>query len=172
MIEEWKDIVGYEGLYQISNLGRIKSLPKQLKNKFGLFISKEKILKPSISSSGYLTVKLCSHTGKKPKQVHQLVCESFLNHKPCGMSLVIDHINNIKTNNELGNLRVVTNRFNTYRTQGSYTSIYKGVSYIKNKKLWKAQIRLRGKVITIGYFKKEIDAKKAYESKLDEIIKP
>ena len=83
--------------------------------------------------------------------------------------MVIDHIDNNKQNNNVENLRIVTNRFNCYRNQGKYTSLFKGVSYVKRKKIWKAQIRINTKVVTIGYFKSEQDAKIAYENKLKTI---
>ena len=49
LVEEWKDIPGYEGYYQISNLGRVKSVPRIIKNNAGYYISKEKILKVIVS---------------------------------------------------------------------------------------------------------------------------
>lgn len=169
MIEQWKDIPDYEGLYQVSNNGDVKSLSREMKNRFNSFVSKEKVLKKGLSSSGYFTVVLSKNNCKKTIQVHQLIAISFLNHTPNGMKMVIDHIDNNKQNNNVENLRIVTNRFNCYRNQGKYTSLFKGISYVKRKKIWKAQIRINTKVVTIGYFKSEQDAKIAYENKLKTI---
>lgn len=65
MNEIWKDIIGYEGLYQVSNYGRVKSLIGRYKN--------VSILKPGLSKSGYLLVVLCKNKIRKNFLVHQLV---------------------------------------------------------------------------------------------------
>ena len=68
--EIWKDIPNYEGLYQASNLGRIRSLPRQTNNQFG---KKERILKPRISHNGYYRVELWKQSIRKKYFVHRLV---------------------------------------------------------------------------------------------------
>ena len=93
--EIWKDIVGHEGRYQVSNKGRVKSL------KFG----KERIMKQSLNSAGYPILNLCKEGKRKTFQVHQVVAIAFLNHVPDGNKLVVDHRNNDKINNSLSNLR-------------------------------------------------------------------
>ena len=103
MEEAWKDIEGYEGLYQISNLGNVKSLNY---NK----TKKEKILKPFINSDGYLLVKLCKNKTIKCLSVHSLVAKSFIenpNNYPC-----INHKDECKTNNVVSNLEWCTNKYN------------------------------------------------------------
>ena len=104
MINEiWIDIVGYEQLYQISNLGRVKSLNY---NKTG----KEKILKLCKNNSGYLLVNLSKNSETKKYTVHRLVAEAFIdnpNNLPC-----IDHINCEKSANSVENLRWVTHKEN------------------------------------------------------------
>jgi hypothetical protein len=156
MNEIWKDVIGYEGIYQVSSLGRVKSL------KF----DKEKILKPSLNSRGYKHVSLSSNNNKRTKKVHVLVSETFLNHKTCGMLLVIDHINDNPLDNRLENLQIVTTRFNTCKTQGKYSSQYKGVSWCKRDKVWKSSIRINGILVHLGRFKNEYDAHIAYQNKL------
>lgn len=64
--EIWKDIPNYEGLYQISNYGRIKSLSKKIKNKNGYKITKDKIMKNILANNGYFEISL--HKNKKTKQ--------------------------------------------------------------------------------------------------------
>ena len=154
MEEIYKDIPGYKGMYQVSNLGNVKSFRK----------SKERILKPSIGDKGYYVVTLFNK-----RRIHQQVAEAFLNHTPCGMKLVIDHINNDKLDNRVENLQVVTQRFNTSKTEGKGTSKYKGVSWYKKYNKWIAQITIDRKRINLGYFNCELAASLAYQNKLKTI---
>lgn len=172
MEEIWKDIPDYEGLYQVSNLGRVKSLPKEWVAGYGA-INKHngKILKLQVDKDGYNLVKLHKNNIGKTKKVHQLVAISFLNHKPCGLKLVIDHINDNPSDNRVENLQIVTQRFNAHKTQGKYSSKYKGVHWDKNRNKWNAQIKISNKKVFIGRYEKEEDAHKAYQKALNNLIK-
>ena len=102
MIEIWKDIKNYEGLYQISNLGRVKSLKRQMKNRK----CEETIKSPSITNKGYYRLALCKNGDKKYFHIHRLVAETFLpniDNKP-----TVDHINRNKLDNCINNLRWAT----------------------------------------------------------------
>ena len=91
MIEIWKDIEGYEGLYQVSNMGRVKSLNNN-------FSRKEKILKCH-KINGYLRIDLHKNGGSKNFKVHRLVAEAFLpnpDNKPH-----INHINTVRDDNRV-----------------------------------------------------------------------
>ena len=156
IMEIWKDVKGYEGTYKVSSLGRVKSL------KF----NKERVLKLAVSNVEYQVVTLCSNSNIKTFTVHQLVAVAFLNHKPCGMKKVIDHINDVKTDNRVENLQIVTQRFNNRKTQGSYSSQYKGVSWYKPLKKWLSHINLNGKTKHLGYFTSELEASQAYQTAL------
>lgn len=156
-----KDIPGYEGIYQVSNIGNVFS------TKFSKVIK----LKTSIGSRGYLNATLCKNGLKKYFSVHKLVAMAFLNHVPCGYKLVIDHIDDNKLNNNVSNLQIVTPRENAYKTQGNYSSKYKGVSWHKSSERWSARIRINGKIIHIGSFKSEEEASEAYKQKLNQITK-
>ena len=104
MEEIWKDVIDYQGIYQVSNLGRIKGLPREiLKNGKYPFICKEKIIKLCLNTSGYYYVGLSENSLTISRTIHQLVAEAFLGHKPCGMKLIIDHINDVKTDNRVEN---------------------------------------------------------------------
>lgn len=107
MKEKWKDINGFEGLYQISNTGKIKSFRRS--SKFGS--PEELILKPSIINSGYHVVTLYHENSKKRKyQVHRLVAEAFLpnpQNLPC-----VNHKDENKTNNNVDNLEWCTYQYN------------------------------------------------------------
>lgn len=101
MNEIWKDIDDYEGHYQVSNLGNVKSL------KFG----KEKILKPHDNGIGYLQVKLCKNGQKEQPLVHQLVAQAFI---PNPQNLPeVNHKDENKTNNSVENLEWVSSKENT-----------------------------------------------------------
>lgn len=85
--EEWRDVVGYEGLYQVSSLGRVKSLPRSIMYKDGReYIYPSKVLKNLKISTGYRSVTLYGANGKKQYYVHRLVAETFIpNPKILGM---------------------------------------------------------------------------------------
>jgi hypothetical protein len=171
MVEVWKDVPNYEGIYQVSNLGRVKSLSR-IKLNCGKypFTTKEIILKQGLDLKGYPLVVLTKDNKRKTRSIHQLVAEAFLNHKPCGYELVIDHINDNPLDNRIENLQVVTQRFNTHKTQGKYTSKYKGVHWDKRAKKWKTSIVINGKTKHLGRFVNEYDAYIVYQNKLKEII--
>lgn len=101
MEEIWRDIKDYEGLYQGSNLGRVKSI------RFG----KERILKPVTTKNGYLQVNLCKNGKVKAFRVHRLVAQTFLdnpNNLPC-----VNHKDECKTNNNVTNLEFCTYEYNS-----------------------------------------------------------
>ena len=101
--EIWKSIKSYEGLYEISSLGRVKSL-----NYRGT--GKEKVLKNIEDYKGYLMVGLTKNGKQKKFKIHRLVAEAFIPNpegKPC-----IDHINTIRNDNRVENLRWVTYKEN------------------------------------------------------------
>lgn len=168
--EIWKDVIGYEGLYQVSNLGNVKSLNRLMQKGKNIFTSKEKILKHNIKSNGYSAVVLCLNKIEKTMPIHQLVAMAFLNHNPCGFKLVIDHINDVKTDNRIENLQIVTQRENACKTQGKYSSKYKGVSWHKVAKKWVCKIEINRKSHYLGLFNCEKEAHQAYQNKLKEII--
>lgn len=102
-MEEWKDIQGYEGLYQVSTLGRIKGLPR--KNR-----KREIILKPIIHN-GYEQVYLCKSGVKKYHSVHRLVAIAFI---PNIDNLpYVNHVNENKADNNIENLEWCTAKYNT-----------------------------------------------------------
>lgn len=169
--EVWRDIKGYEGLYQVSNMGRIKSLERLVKARGGSYRPvKERILKGGYDNNGYKIVSLAQNSKNKTRTIHQLVVSAFLNHIPNGHKDIVDHINGIKDDNELNNLRIVTVRQNSTtcfrKDKNNFTSKYPGVGWHKQHNKWWASIEIKGKTIHLGYFIKEIDANNAYETAL------
>lgn len=107
-MEVYKSIKGYEGLYEISNFGNVKSLPRSVKiGKNNRFVE-GKILKPITIFGGYLAVNFVN---KKRKQylIHRLVAETFYGQNN---KLVVNHIDFDKTNNKLENLEFCTQKEN------------------------------------------------------------
>jgi hypothetical protein len=169
--EIFKDIPNYEGLYQVSNLGNVKSLSREVLKK-GKYISKEKILKGGKDKDGYYIVSLCKDRKPKTMKVHILVAMAFLGHVPIGTNKIcIDHINNIKNDNRLENLQLLTNRQNISKAfLGKKTSSqYIGVSWCKRRNIWRANIYTDGKRKSLGYFKTEIEAHLTYQKALESL---
>lgn len=113
--EVWKPVVGYEGLYEVSNLGRVKSLARKINgvcnNLPCVYTKKEKILKTD-EPSGYHRVMLWYKDKKERKQVHRLVLESFIG--PCPEGMECCHSDGDPSNNRLDNLRWDTHSNNQY----------------------------------------------------------
>lgn len=164
--EKWLDAVDYEGIYKISDLGRLKSL-KRLGHDGRKF--KEKILSQSLNHSGYYRVALCRDLIYKTNPIHKIVAMAFLGHKPCGFKLVINHKNLIKTDNRLINLEIVTNRENSNQKHLKSSSQYVGVYWYKPYKKWRSNIVIDGKKRHLGYFDNEYEAHLAYEKKVKEL---
>lgn len=146
--EIWKDIPNCEGLYQASNLGNIFS---KISNK---------LLKQRLGKHGYYTISL----KKTTRTVHQLIAETFLDHVPNKYELVINHIDGIKTNNNVNNLEIVTNRYNSSfgERKTKVTSEHPGVCWITKSKKWQVDIQFENKGYYLGMFLLEEEAAKIY----------
>lgn len=94
--EQWADIKGYEGLYQVSTFGRVKSFSK----------NKAKIMKPSVNTHGYLFCTLYQNQKSKRMSVHRLVAFAFITNS--ASKTQVDHINGMRFNNHVSNLRWVS----------------------------------------------------------------
>jgi len=101
-MEIWKDINGYEGLYQVSNLGRVKSLERYRQNHSKLQLIPEKIKSKRIDPQGYELVDLYNKNKQKTIRVHRLVAETFISNY--GNEDTVNHKDGNKTNNKVVNL--------------------------------------------------------------------
>lgn len=165
MKEIWKDIVGYEGLYQVNECGNVKSLSRTITKGNITYVTKDKILKQSVDSVGYPYVNLSDYKKQKTFRVHQLVAVAFLNHIPDKhKGLVIDHIDGNKLNNMTTNLQLITNKKNTSKDRKNKTSKYTGVYWHKQSNKWLAQFRDNGSVKYLGTFETEEEARDAYNA--------
>jgi hypothetical protein len=146
MEEIWKDIEDHNE-YKISNFGRVKSF-KLSKNGKILKITNEEYKKCSID--------------KKTFRVHLLVWDHFGDKQRNGRILQVDHIDNDKSNNRIDNLQLLNNRENSSkRFVKNKSSKFIGVSKIRNK--WVSRIRIKNKIIILGYFYDEEQASNVYQ---------
>lgn len=129
--EIWKDVVGYESLYMVSNYGRVKSL----------WFNKEKILKQAIGKNGYLCVNLAKSGKQSVKNVHRLVAMAFIENQ---LNLgYVNHIDEIKTNNNVNNLEWCTFEYNVNYGNAKLRQAIKCsktvIQYLKGKEIARFQ---------------------------------
>ena len=157
MKEIWKDIKGYEGLYQVSNLGRVKSLNREVQCKTGLSKRKGRELRPGIASNGYLMVALYNNRVQKCRTLHSLIAEAFIPNPegfPC-----VNHKNGNRIDNRLENLEWVTysgNNYHAVRELGR-SSPWKG-KYGKNNPHSKPVVQLSKDGAIIAKYESAKDA--------------
>lgn len=143
--EVWKDVKGYEGFYKVSNMGRVKSLEREVLysngriHKYG-----EKILSTFANKKGYVTVCLCKNGVCEVKRLHQVVISAFYD-RPHGMNS-INHKDENKANNRLDNLEYCTSKYNS--NYGTRTERYRA-KVINDKRRSKkiSQLTLEGDFI-------------------------
>ena len=153
--EIWKDIPEYEGLYQASNLGRIRSKRIGVMNQH--------------LRGRYLGLNLNKNGKKKSYNTHRLIAITFLDNNLSGHKMVVDHIDNNPQNNRLENLQIITQRENASKDKKPKTSKYVGVHKSGRTKKWKASITLNGTTKYLGLFKTEEEAHFAYQKELNKI---
>ncbi|MCI6458453.1 MAG: NUMOD4 domain-containing protein [Clostridium sp.] len=140
-IELWKDVKDYEGLYQVSTFGRVRSFDKYIDVKIrnvDKVLKRGKILKQVYTKGGYLKVSLCKNGKRTRLSVHRLVAEAFI---PNPLNLpVINHKDEVKDNNYLYNLEWCTVKYNS-----NYGTAIKRSAEKRSKKVY--QYDLKGNLI-------------------------
>lgn len=105
--ETWKEIPGFEGYYEVSDLGRVRSMDREVKCGYGrIRVSIGKILKPGTDVHGRLFVNLSKENKAKPIKIHRLVALAFIGERPTGYQVC--HINGNSNDNRLINLKYDT----------------------------------------------------------------
>lgn len=114
--EIWKDVREFEGLYQVSNFGRVKSLTRKVKCANNAYRTiKGTILATSICNAGYEGLVLRKDNKSYPKMVHKLVADAFLGE--CKNGFDVDHIDYNKRNNNFSNLQIISHLENVVRSK-------------------------------------------------------
>lgn len=101
-MEVWKDIAGYDGMYQVSNLGRVRSHGRYCQNRYNKVWRPGRILSASKGNKGYLTVVLCLNNTRRTVKVHRLVASAFIENTENKEQ--VNHINGNKQDNRVVNL--------------------------------------------------------------------
>lgn len=174
MEEIWKEVNGFEGVYEISSFGKIKTLERLVKCKGGKTRKiTERLLYPVVDAHGYKMMTLCFNGSSKKIKVHQLVAIAFLGHTPNGFISVIDHIDNNKLNNHKDNLQITTMRHNSSKDQfrRNRSSKYTGVSWNAIAKKWNSIIMIDGITKRLGTFSSEEMASEKYQKALRDVLK-
>jgi hypothetical protein len=160
--EIWKDIPGYESLYQASNMGVIKSLCYYgHKGKIGY-------LQPKTNKDGYKCVNLNKNGIRKMYMLQQLIAMAFLDHVPNGREIVVRHKNDIKSDNKLSNLVLGTPRDNS---NDYYSKIERNLprGVYKHNNIYKSRASIKGKNTYLGSYKTPAEAAEAYQKALNNI---
>ena len=164
-MEIWKDIPGYEGLYQISLEGKIRTLNY---NRTGRIQE----LKTNVFG-GYLSLPLNNKQGRKLFRVHVLMAMTFLGHVPGGHIFEVDHKNDNPLDNRLENLQIITHRKNISKSSKLKRNLPTGVVYYNynNNDKFVAKCRVGKKIVHLGYYKTSEEASEAYQKHLKLIEK-
>lgn len=117
-MEEWRDVSGFEGFYQVSSMGNVRGLRRQVKNGSSFRIKQEKQMKPNTDKDGYKTVTLSKYSKCKTLKIHRLVAVAFIPNPE--EKATVNHKNTIKSDNFISNLE-----WETRKENGAHASINK-----------------------------------------------
>lgn len=162
-MEYWKSIKGYEGIYEISNTGKVKSLQREYENSgsySGKIKRKEIIIKQNVNRLGYHVVTLSKNGVRKFHIVYRLVAFAFLENPNSFKE--VNHKDLNKSNNNVENLEWCDRKYNVnhFYYYSNKSSKYKGVSFQKCRNKWVAYIDINNKRFSLGRFNSEEEANK------------
>ena len=113
MVEKFKPVKGYTGIYEISNLGRVKSLSRVIERNDGnTRVTEDRIILPFTTKAGYSQIVLCKDGVKKKHYIHRLVALAFIPNDNAIEKIVVNHKDENPINNNVGNLEWCTQRYN------------------------------------------------------------
>lgn len=166
--EQWRPIAGYEGLYEVSDRGRMRSIARVLMRRNGAPMSvRSRIRTPSRNSKGYLCVTLHKPGASASARIHCLVAAAFIGPRPRGFE--VDHINQVVADNRAVNLRYLSrsrNRLNSSKLRGSVP--FHGV--FVNRSRFVAMIKVDRVKYRIGSFDTAEEAARARDAKALELL--
>jgi len=161
MKETWEFIRGYEGYYQISNLGNVRSVDRVVIGKDGSLNKKIGVIKTKrLGNSGYLYVSLYKNNEVKNRDVHRLVAETFLD--IVDGKHYVNHINGNKKDNSINNLEYVTQTENIHHYWNKTYNKKRGAYFDKRSSKWYSTIRANGKYKRLGTFSTKEEAYGAF----------
>jgi len=164
--EIWKDVPGYEGLYQVSNLGGVKSVDRTVPcRKYGTRNHKSRLLKQHPQNCGYLIVVLCKENKPSSNYVHRLVYKAFVENIS-GFNTTVDHINGCKIDNRIENLACMS-RGDNARKYTESQPLKGGVWLDTQTKKWRGGVRSH----RTKRFETKYQAEQAVQQLLKEISK-
>lgn len=137
--EEWRDVVEYEGMYQVSSLGRVWSLTRKVNGYYGFITVRGRLLKPAKDKKGYYRVALSKNNTLTTFKVHRMVCSAFIpnpNEYP-----QVNHKNCIKTDNRVENLEWCNNSQNQIHAYAN-GSQKPHITYSKKVRLVNTQLNI------------------------------
>lgn len=160
MIEQWATVPGWDGFYEVSDQGQVRSLPRETFARGAVVRLKGKQLRASVNSDGYRTVNLYRGDGPVSVKVSRLVALAWL---PPARLETVDHINRNRADDRAANLRWATKAENTRNASLRRDSALgiKGVRRVPSGN-YAARIRVDGKRMTLGTFETEALASEAY----------
>ncbi len=154
---EWRDIPGFEGYYQVSDNGEVRSVKRTVYNSKGFFVTREShVLCPNRQRCGYLKVTLCVENKHYTRLIHQLVGMAFLGYTLNGHKLTINHKDGNKRNNSVANLEIVS--MTTNRRHAIMLDLWnqRGTKSVKAKLAPHDLVEIRARYVKGGVTQKEL----------------
>ena len=165
--EKWKAIPKYEGHYEVSTLGRVRSVTRTIVNIRGRMLGrtrrhKGRILRPSIDCRGRAIVKLWTKNYGISHSISRLMALTFLTNPLC--LPVVDNIDQNHSNDHVTNLRWASHSQNLHNQSPRTGRSFKGVDYRPTRNQWRARIRVHPGRFNLGHFPTAEDAAVAYNN--------